>query len=146
MKIIYSAKNSPALFVAAHYHMNLLRKDDLYNKDYILNLFTYDMEKGRLIYMGLDKHMNEIYILNHGGVIKVLKNAIKGFSEIYNLNYEDIIFIQLDKFCFGLNLIKFFLTRNTLRNTRPDFFCCNLIFKRFLKICQFVDKHILRMS
>ena len=141
MKILYAAKDNMIIpILAAYYHVNLVKNNDLNNGRLILDLLSYKAERGKLMYIGLDEDKNEIYVLNHGGVFKVLENAVGGLSEIYNLECENFILIRLDKYCYGFNFIEFFLKFKVFKIILTDFLC-DMVKRRFFEVCKIIDRY-----
>ncbi|HZK58195.1 MAG TPA: DUF3189 family protein [Clostridia bacterium] len=79
MKIIYVFnKNSYAAIKAAYLHLKLDFPEDF--KD-IVNCYS---EEGSFYYLGIDIELNEIYLLRSSKCNYILKNLLKGFSNLYN--------------------------------------------------------------
>lgn len=85
MKIVYVFnKNFYAAVKAAYLHLKL---DFPASFEDIINSYN---EEGNFNYLGVDIESNEIYLLRSSKCNYILKNLLKGFSNLYN---EEILII-----------------------------------------------------
>ncbi len=85
MKIIYVFnKNFYAAVKAAYLHLKL---DFPENLEDTINSYN---EEGNFYYLGVDIELNEIYLLHSSKCNYILKNLLRGFSNLYN---EEILII-----------------------------------------------------
>ena len=76
MKIIYvSNKSFYAAVEAAYLHL----KSDI--PENITNVYN---EEGNFYYLGVDRELNEIYLLYSSKYNYILKNLLEGFSDLYD--------------------------------------------------------------
>lgn len=90
MKILYIyKKNMYAALEAAYIHLKL----DVF----LLNTMEYDLgrkyKQNTLHYIGMDEEYNEVYVINYGRNIKIFKNIINSFGQLYK---EEIKIIALE--------------------------------------------------
>ena len=79
MKIIYVFnKKFYAAVKAAYLHLELDIPKNFRN---IINNYN---EEGNFYYLGMDTELNEVYLLHSKKCNHILKNLLKGFSNLYN--------------------------------------------------------------
>lgn len=88
MKIVYMFNKNPyAAIMAAYVHLKLDFPKDI---KYIKN----DYREGYFYYLGIDKELNEVYLLYSSKNRIILKNLLKGFADLYE---EEVLVIDSEK-------------------------------------------------
>lgn len=93
-----------------------------YNQISPISLFC-QASYGELLYIGLDSQLNEIYVLGCKGLQENIKKSLLGIQKIFNLDYDELIFIDTQKLEDKIDGILMKLI---------DIGICKGIFKRYL--------------
>lgn len=98
MKVIYYGNSAAyAAYTMAAIHIGIYDKEKLPCLDDILKqwelCFIHGLQKGNLLYMGLDEELREIYVIGCGNHGRVLKKIYNGLSTIYDIQ-DDIHFVK----------------------------------------------------
>jgi len=111
LKVIYYGNTATyAAYTMAAIHIGIYDEGKLPCLDHILRqwelCFIHHLQKGNLIYMGLDDGLREIYVIGCGRHGKVLEKIYNGLNSVYDIQEE----IQLVKADIGEGWIGFLIS------------------------------------
>lgn len=100
MKVIYYCYGGThTSVVAAAIHVGILSSAKVPGYEEFLKLKYFDnlsvKDQGRLIFFGMDENCNQVYSCGMRNNPQIVKNAMKSALHIYNINYNELYFVNL---------------------------------------------------